>query len=83
MDHSVWHGKVQWCAKKGIILLPFGRSIIVKKACYALKPYILGVPAPWHGQPQIIPIDPNITSVCHAIVHHCAKYGVILPLHAI
>ena len=70
------------CAKYEIILCPFGRTIILTKACPAQKPLICCVSAPWHGLPQIIIVDPNGISVWHAMVHQCAKYEVILPLHA-
>ena len=44
-----------------------------------LKPYTWGA-APDHGLPQIISGDPIVSSVGHAIVHPCAKYGLILTL---
>ena len=33
-----------------------------------------------HGLPQIIYVDPIISSVWHAMVHPCDKYGLIITL---
>ena len=36
--------------------------------------------APDHGLHQIIYVDPIVSGVWHAMVHPCAKYGLILTL---
>ena len=33
-----------------------------------------------HGLPQIFSVDPIVSNVGHAMVHPCAKYGLILTL---
>ena len=77
---KVGHAMVHPYVKYGLILtlLPMyldkGRGVLAKNPIFEVYTALD------HGLPQIIYLDPIVSSVWHAMVHPCAKYGLILTL---